>query len=109
MDQLGNVLVAISHQTRREIIGYLVHAPARFSDIAQLFNTAVNAVTKHLKLLERAGLITRQKKGREVYISFQGDPLREVANWINEYETYWNGHLDQFQNFFVEKKKKEDR
>ncbi|MGA9797871.1 MAG: metalloregulator ArsR/SmtB family transcription factor, partial [Terriglobales bacterium] len=86
MDQLTDVLTAISHPTRRAIIGQLANGPARFLDVAKPFDTALNAVTKHLKLLERAGLIERERRGREVLISFRGEPLREVAGWVHEYE-----------------------
>src|SRR5215831_12229907 len=107
MDQLTKVLTAISHPTRRAIIGRLASGPARFLDVAEPFDTALNAVTKHLKLLERAGLIERQKRGREVLISFRGEPLRLVAGWVHEYESFWNERLDQFQKYFRDEKKKE--
>lgn len=107
MDRLANVLTAISHPTRRAIIGQLANGPARFLDIAKPFDTALNAVTKHLKLLERAGLIEREKRGREVFISLRGAPLREVAGWVHEYERFWNERLDEFQQYFQDKKKKE--
>ena len=74
-------------------------------DIAKPHDTALNAVTKHLKMLERAGLIEREKHGREVLISFRGEPLREVAGWVHEYERFWNERLDQFQQHFRDKKK----
>jgi DNA-binding transcriptional ArsR family regulator len=106
MDHLSDVLTAISHPTRRAIIGQLANGPARFSDIAEPFDTALNAVTKHLKLLDRAGLIERRKQGREVIISFRGEPLREVAEWMNEYERFWNERLDQFERHFRGKKEK---
>lgn len=105
MDQLTNVLTAISHPSRRAIIEQLAHGPARFLDVAKPFDTALNAVTKHLKLLERAGLIERRKQGREVYISFRAEPLREVAGWVHEYERFWNERLDEFQKYFRDKKK----
>lgn len=105
MDHLTNVLTAISHPTRRAIIGQLASGPARFLDIAKPFDTALNAVTKHLKLLERAGLIERRKQGREVFISFRAEPLREVAGWVHEYERFWNERLDQFQEYFRNKSK----
>jgi DNA-binding transcriptional ArsR family regulator len=107
MDHLSDVLTAISHPTRRAIIGRLAGGPARFTDIAEPFETALNTVTKHLKLLERAGLIERKKQGREVFISFRADPLREVAEWVHEYERFWNRQLDQFGQYFKEKKEKE--
>ena len=106
MDHLSDVLTAISHPTRRAIIGQLANGPARFLDVAKPFDTALNAVTKHLKLLQRAGLIERRKQGREVFISFRGDPLREVAEWMNEYERFWNERLDQFERYFEDKKEK---
>ena len=85
MDQLSDVLIAISHPTRRAIIRRLANGPARFVDIARPFQTALNAVTKHLKLLERAGLIHRKKRGREVMISFTATPLHQVADWVGGY------------------------
>jgi DNA-binding transcriptional ArsR family regulator len=100
MNQLDDILIAISHPTRREIIGRLANGPARFLDIAKSFDTALNAVTKHLKMLERAGLIERRKQGREVFISFRGEPLKEVAGWVGGYERFWNERLDQFQQHF---------
>jgi DNA-binding transcriptional ArsR family regulator len=109
VDHLSDVLTAISHPTRRAIIEHLANGPARFLDIAKPFDTALNAVTKHLKLLERAGLIEREKRGREVLISLRGEPLREVARWLHEYERFWNERLDQFQQYFRDKKKKEKR
>ena len=106
MNQLSDVLTAISHPSRRAIIEQLSAGPARFTDIAEPFDTALNSVTKHLKLLERAGLIARRKQGREVFISFRGEPLRQVAGWVHEYERFWNTHLDQFEGYFTRKKQK---
>jgi DNA-binding transcriptional ArsR family regulator len=109
MDQLTDVLTALSHPTRRAIIGQLANGPARFLDVAKPFDIALNAVTKHLKLLERAGLIERRKRGREVFISFRGEPLREVAEWMNEYERFWNERLDQFERYFKDKQVKAEK
>jgi DNA-binding transcriptional ArsR family regulator len=106
MDQLSDVLTAISHPSRRAIIGQLVAGPARFTDIAQPFDLSLNAITKHLKLLERAGLISRQKKGREVFISFRPEPLRLVSGWVHEYERFWSERLDQFEGHFKKKRTK---
>ena len=109
MDHLSDVLTAISHPTRRAIIAQLANGPARFLDVATPFDTALNAVTKHLKLLERAGLIERRKQGREVFISFRGEALREVAGWVNEYERFFNQRLDQIERYFADKKEKRVR
>ena len=106
MNQLTDVLTAISHPSRRAIIGQLSHGPARFREVAQTFDTALNAVTKHLKLLERAGLIERRRQGREVFISLRGEPLQVVAAWVHEYERFWNTRLDEFERHFKDKKVK---
>lgn len=109
MDHLSDVLTAISHPTRRAIVSRLAaQGPARFSDVAAPFDTAVNAVTKHLKLLERAGLIERSRRGREVLISLRAEPLREVAAWVHEYERFWSGRLDRFEDHFDRKTKDQD-
>lgn len=105
MDQLSDVLTAISHPVRRAIIGQLANGPARFLDVAEPHDMALNAVTKHLKLLERAGLIEREKRGREVMISFRAEPLKQVVGWVHEYERFWNERLDEFEQHFRTKKK----
>jgi DNA-binding transcriptional ArsR family regulator len=110
MDPLTDVLTAISHPSRRAIIGKLAESgPTRFTDVAKPFDVALNAVTKHLKLLERAGLIEREKQGREVLISLRPEPLRLVAGWVHEYERFWNERLDQFEQHFKNKRKKETK
>jgi DNA-binding transcriptional ArsR family regulator len=85
-----HVLRALSHPTRRAMMGRLAQGPVRFLDIAEPFDIALNAVTKHLKILQRAGLIERRKQGREVLISLRAEPLREVAGWVHEYERFWS-------------------
>lgn len=109
MDQLSDVLTALSHPSRRAILSQLTLGPARFLDIAHAFDTALNAVTKHLKLLERAGLIERRKQGREVFISFRAEPLKEVAGWVHEYERFWNTRLDQFEQHFADVQKNKEK
>lgn len=110
MADLSNVLTAISHPTRRAIIERLAaEGPTRFSDVAQPFDMALNAVTKHLKLLERAGLIERERRGREVLILFRPKPLREVAGWVHQYERFWNTQLDHFERHFRSQKDKAEK
>jgi len=105
MDRLSDVLTAISHPSRRAMIGRLAAGPARFSDIAEPFDLSLNAITKHLKLLERAGLISRERRGREVLISLRPQPLRLVSGWVHEYERFWTRHLDRFEWSFQEKRR----
>lgn len=107
-DHLSDILTAISHPSRRAIIKQLAAGPSRFTDIAKPFGLSLNAITKHLKLLERAGLVTRKKQGREVLISFHAEPLRQVSGWVHEYEQFWSERLDTFGEFFEEKRKQSD-
>ena len=105
MEPLTDVLSAISHPTRRAIIKKLSSGPARFLDIAEPFDVALNAITKHLKLLERAGLIERERKGREVFISLRPEALRLVADWVHEYERFWNEKLGEFEGYFKQQQR----
>jgi DNA-binding transcriptional ArsR family regulator len=105
MEQLTDVLSAISHPTRRAIIKRLASGPARFLDVAEPFDVALNAITKHLKLLERAGLIGREKRGREVFISLRPEALRLVADGVHEYERFWNERLDEFEGYFKQQQR----
>lgn len=107
MEPLTDVLRAISHPTRRAIIKRLGNGPARFLDIAEPFDLALNAITKHLKLLGRARLIEREKRGREVFISLRPEALRLVADWVHEYERFWNEKLDEFEGHFKQQQRSE--
>jgi DNA-binding transcriptional ArsR family regulator len=109
VDQLSAVLTAISHPSRRAIIGRLAEGPQRFTDVAEPFDLALNSITKHLKLLDRAGLIARERQGREVYISLRAAPLRLVSEYVHEYERFWNERLDEFEKYYRDKKNKEKK
>ena len=106
MDNLSNVLGAISHPSRRTILARLAKGPARVTEIAAPFDMSLNAVSKHLKVLEEAGLVHREKQGRDHVIEFRGAPLRKVAGWVHEYERFWNEHLDRLESYFIEKRKR---
>ena len=98
---------ALADPTRRSLLDELFRLDGQtLSALEERFEMSRFGVMKHLKLLERAGLIERRKQGREVFISFRGEPLREVAEWMNEYERFWNERLDQFERYFKDKKEK---
>jgi DNA-binding transcriptional ArsR family regulator len=110
MRELDRVLAAIVHPKRRAIIGRLAaEGPLRFTDVARPLQVNLNAVTKHLKLLDKAGLITRDKRGREVFITLQPKPLKMVARYIHPYEKFWDERLDTFQRHFKNKKDKKKK
>jgi DNA-binding transcriptional ArsR family regulator len=100
MDDLSVVLGAISHPSRRAILDRLADGPARVTEIAAPFDMSLNAVSKHLKVLEGAGLVDREVQGRDHLIRFRGDPLRMVSQWVHEYERFWNQRLDRLEQHF---------
>lgn len=106
MNDLTAVLGAISHPSRRAIIARLAKGPARVTEIAEPFDMSLNAVSKHLKVLEAAGLIHRERQGRDHVIEFRAKPLKQVAGWVHEYERFWNEHLDRLESYFIEKRKR---
>lgn len=106
MDNLSDVIGAIAHPSRRAILARLSNGPARVTEIAAPFDMSLNAVSKHLKVLEAAGLIHREKQGRDHVIELRAAPLRNVSLWVHEYERFWNEHLDRLEQFFKQKRKK---
>jgi DNA-binding transcriptional ArsR family regulator len=106
MPSLDAVLAAVSDPTRRAILDRLTHGPARVTDIAEPFSMSLNAVSKHVKVLESAGLVQRSIRGREHVLELDATPLRDVVRWANRYERYWTERLDRLEAFFEAKEKK---
>ena len=106
MPNLDHLLVAISHQARRAILARLRRGPQRVTELAAPFALSLNAISKHLKMLEAAGLVWRERQGREHLIHLQPGALSHVADWVQGYEAYWNSHLDRLEKHFQEKKKR---
>lgn len=100
MDQLGAALAAMSDPTRRAIIDRLVRGPARVTDVAAPFAMSLNAVSKHIKVLEEAGLVTRTRQGREHTLELDPAPLEEIARWVHRYAPFWEQRLDRLQAYF---------
>jgi DNA-binding transcriptional ArsR family regulator len=105
MDGLGQVLAAVSDPTRRAIIERLARGPARVTDVAAPFAMSLNAVSKHVKVLERAGVVRRVRRGREHTLELDAAPLREVARWAHRYEAFWSERLDRLEAFFANRER----
>jgi len=103
---LNQVIVAIADPTRRAIVGRLTRGPARISDVAAPFPMSLTGFCKHVRVLERAGLVRRTHRGRENTLELTAEPLREVARWVSQYERFWNARLDRLEEFFAAKKEK---
>jgi len=109
MPDLDTALSALSHASRRAIIARLsAEGPARVTEIAEPFDISLNAVSKHLMVLEQAGLIRRTKRGRDHIIAFEPGPLKEIARWIHTYEKFWADRLDRIEHYFEERHKRDD-
>ena len=103
--RLETVLVAISDGTRRAILDRLTHGPTRVTDLAAPFDMSLNAVSKHIKVLEHAGLVRRTRHGREHTLELDASPLREIVQWANHYERFWTEQLDRIEDYFNRKRK----
>jgi len=103
-DRITTVLAAIADPTRRAIIDQLARGPARVTDVAAPFAMSLNAVSKHIKVLEHAQLVRRTRNGREHTLELEAAPLREVARWASRYERFWTERLDRLEAFFAARK-----
>jgi len=98
---LGAILAAVADPTRRAIIDRLAQGPRRVTDLAAPFRMSLNAVSKHIKILESAGLVHRSRLGREHTLHLTAQPLSHIAIWANRYTRYWSARLDTLEDFFT--------
>ena len=96
---LNRTLVAIADPTRRGLLARLALGDARVTDLAARYDMSLAAVSKHLRVLERAGLVRREVRGREHRLSLEARPLREAADWISAYRPFWEQRPDALQAF----------
>jgi DNA-binding transcriptional ArsR family regulator len=95
VDQLTNTFAALADPTRRAILARLVEGEATVNELAAPFPISVQAISKHLKVLERAGLITRGRSAQLRPSRLEGAPLREAVEWLDEYRRFWRGGFDR--------------
>ena len=104
--QLDKVFHALSHSTRRAILARLATGEALVTEIAEPFDMSLPAISKHLSVLEKAGLLHRHKDGRIRRCELNAAPLETAADWIRFYRDFWEAQLDSLSNF-LDKNKKE--
>ena len=92
--QLDRVFGALSDPTRRGILAGLAQGEATVSDLAQPFEMSQPAISKHLRVLEGAGLIERIKQGRQTRVRAKPEATRQAVNWITHYVPFWTRHFD---------------
>src|SRR5215204_2276710 len=96
-DQLDRTFAALADPTRRAILGRLAEGEATVNELAKPFPISVQAVSKHLKVLERAGLITRGRSAQLRPSRLQGEPFRDAVQWLERYRPFWEGSFDQLE------------
>ncbi len=104
---LERTFSALSDPTRRAIVERLMRGPRRVTEIAEPFDMSLAAVSKHIQVLEKAGLVHRKRDGREHVLTLDAQPLREVARYASRFEKFWNEKLDRLEAFVasIEKEK----
>ena len=96
-DQLTDTFSALADPTRRAILGRLAEGEATVNELAKPFPISVQAVSKHLKVLERAGLITRGRTAQLRPSRLEGAPLAEAAEWLQRYRRFWGAAFDRLE------------
>ena len=98
-DSLSATLAALADPTRRAILAQLVAGEASVSELARPFAMSLPAVSKHLKVLERAHLIERSRRAQWRPCRLAPEPLRDVADWVERYRRLWEGRLDRLDDY----------
>jgi DNA-binding transcriptional ArsR family regulator len=101
---LDQVYDAIADPTRREILEILLEGETNVGTLAERFPISLNGVSKHVKVLERAGLVERSIRGREHRLRLNPEPLREASMWLEHYRTFWESRLAALEAFLQTRK-----
>jgi DNA-binding transcriptional ArsR family regulator len=102
LTSLDETLLALSDPTRRAIVQRLTAGEARVTELAAPFPMSLNAVSKHIRVLERAELVQRRKAGREHFLSLNAKPLEAAAAWIDQQRSLWSARLDALERALAE-------
>jgi DNA-binding transcriptional ArsR family regulator len=102
--KLDSLFGAVADPTRRAILARLAIGDARVTDLAGDFPISLNSTSKHIRMLERAGLVRRTVAGREHVLSLEAAPLAEAAEWIEHYRRFWEDRLAALDAFVTKKR-----
>jgi DNA-binding transcriptional ArsR family regulator len=98
-DHLSTTLAALADPTRRAILSRLASGATSVTELAEPFEMSLPAVTKHLKVLERAGLITRSREAQWRPCKLEARPLQDVSNWVEQYRQFWEQSFDRLEDY----------
>ena len=102
---LDQVYGALADPTRRAILTVLADGEVNVGSLAERFPISLNGVSKHVKVLERAGLVKRTVQGREHRLRLNAEPLREASMWLEHYRTFWDSRLSALEAFLLKKER----
>jgi DNA-binding transcriptional ArsR family regulator len=108
MDPLSVTFSALADPTRRAILARLTRGEATVTEIAEPFDMSMPAVSKHLKVLERAGLIERGREAQWRPCRLQAEPLRQVDDWVEQYRAHWEQRFDRLDAYLRTLQQRED-
>ena len=106
-DHLSATFAALADPTRRAILARLASGEASVAEIAKPFEMSAPAVTKHLKVLQRAGLITQGRQAQWRPCRLEAKPLHDVADWVEQYRRFWEQSLDRLDEYLQQLQTKE--
>lgn len=106
-DRLSTTFAALADPTRRAILARLAWGEASVTELAEPFEMSLPAVSKHLKVLEHAGLIARSRKAQWRPCQLNARPLKEIADWVEHYRKCWKESFDRLDEYLHKLKKKE--
>ncbi len=101
-DQLSTVFSALADPTRRAILASLTSGEASVQDLARPFKISLPGVSRHLKVLERAGLIERSREAQWRPCRLKAEPLKEVSDWVEHYRRFWEESFDRLDDYLRE-------
>jgi DNA-binding transcriptional ArsR family regulator len=106
-DRLSATLAALADPTRRAILARLISGETSVTELAEPFEMSLPAISKHLKVLERAGLIARGREAQWRPCRITARPLKDVADWVAHYRRFWTESFDRLDDYLREAQKKE--
>ncbi len=108
-DRLSMTFAALADPTRRAILARLALGESSVTELAEPFDISLPAISKHLKVLERAGLVARGRQAQWRPRRLEAGPLRDVADWLEHYRRFWEASLDRLDDYLQELQAKESR
>lgn len=108
-DNLSNTFAALADPTRRAILARLISGEASVTELSRPFDMSMPAVSKHLKVLEHAGLIARGREAQWRPCRLEARPLKDVSEWLEHYRVIWEQRLDRLDDYLRDLKKKEKK